>query len=307
MKQLAIIIPAYKATFLDAALASIAAQTCQDFTLYIGDDCSPYDLRSIVDRYRDKIDLVYKRFDNNLGGKDLVAQWERCIDMSHDEPWLWLFSDDDVMESRCVEEFYKAQKGHPQERLFHFNISQIDAEGKVIRKVKRYPQHLSAYEYLDGHQHQGLLSFVVEFIFHRQLHSQCGGFENFDLAWGADLITWVKFADAAGGMFTIDTAEVHWRLGGENISSDRTLAMLMRKLRNEMAYTCWIKQFLVSHGMKFSYRWYRTPYGQIWRNRRLLSVGNGSTLAKEYGRMTKLNAQTFAFLIFWHIVKAVRL
>ena len=39
--NLAIVIPAYKSTFLPAALDSIAAQTCQDFTLYIGDDCSP--------------------------------------------------------------------------------------------------------------------------------------------------------------------------------------------------------------------------------------------------------------------------
>ena len=72
-KKLAIVIPAYKATFLRAALDSIAAQTCQDFTLYIGDDCSPYQLGAIVDEYRDKIDLFYERFDTNLGGKDLVA------------------------------------------------------------------------------------------------------------------------------------------------------------------------------------------------------------------------------------------
>ena len=100
--NLAIVIPAYKSTFLAAALDSIAAQTCKDFILYIGDDCSPNNLGEIVDGYRDKINLVYKRFDTNLGGKDLVAQWERCIDMTQGEDWLWLFSDDDVMEKNCV-------------------------------------------------------------------------------------------------------------------------------------------------------------------------------------------------------------
>ena len=70
MKQLAIIIPAYKATFLTAALDSIAAQTCKDFTLYVGDDCSPEPIGNIVEQYRDKIDLVYQRFETNLGGKD---------------------------------------------------------------------------------------------------------------------------------------------------------------------------------------------------------------------------------------------
>lgn len=96
--NLAIVIPAYKSTFLAAALDSIAVQTCQDFTLYIGDDNRPNHLGAIVDRYRDRINLVYHRFDTNLGGKDLVAQWERCIDMSQGEEWIWLFSDDDVME-----------------------------------------------------------------------------------------------------------------------------------------------------------------------------------------------------------------
>ena len=80
--RLAIVIPTYKATFLPAALDSIAAQTCKDFTLYVGDDCSPEPIGDIVEQYRDKIDLVYQRFDTNLGGKDLVAQWERCIAMS---------------------------------------------------------------------------------------------------------------------------------------------------------------------------------------------------------------------------------
>ena len=123
--NLAIVIPAYKSTFLAAALDSIAAQTCQDFTLYIGDDCSPNNLEEIVDKYRDKINIVYKRFDTNLGGKDLVAQWERCIDTTQGEEWLWLFSDDDVMEKNCVEEFYKTINSNPNVGLIHFNVSGI--------------------------------------------------------------------------------------------------------------------------------------------------------------------------------------
>lgn len=103
MKRLAFFIPAYKAIFLPAALDSIAAQTCKDFTLYVGDDCCPEPIGSVVEQYRGKIALVYQRFNTNLGGKDLVAQWERCIAMSKDKPYIWLFSDDDVMEPNFVE------------------------------------------------------------------------------------------------------------------------------------------------------------------------------------------------------------
>ena len=138
--RLAIIIPAYKTTFLSAALDSIAAQTCKDFTLYIGDDCSPEPLGSIVEQYRNKIELVYRRFDTNLGGKDLVAQWERCIAMSQDEAYIWLFSDDDVMEPNCVEElFYQIEKTGGAYDVYHFNVDIINERGALKKLKQDYP------------------------------------------------------------------------------------------------------------------------------------------------------------------------
>ena len=107
---------------------SIASQTCKDFTLYIGDDCSPNNIGEIVDKYEDKINIIYKRFDTNLGGKDLVAQWERCIDMTQNEEWIWLFSDDDMMDKNCVEEFYKTIEDNKDCDIFHFDINVINSE-----------------------------------------------------------------------------------------------------------------------------------------------------------------------------------
>jgi glycosyltransferase involved in cell wall biosynthesis len=102
MSKLAIVIPAYKRMFFNKALSSIAKQTNKNFTLYIGDDCSPDNLYSVVQQFENIIDIVYKRFDDNLGARDLVAQWERCIDLVGDEKWIWLFSDDDMMDPTCV-------------------------------------------------------------------------------------------------------------------------------------------------------------------------------------------------------------
>ena len=39
--KIAIIIPAYKSRFLRQTLDSMAAQTCRDFAVYVGDDASP--------------------------------------------------------------------------------------------------------------------------------------------------------------------------------------------------------------------------------------------------------------------------
>ena len=74
--KLAIVIPAYKAKYLSETLDSIASQTDKRFCVYIGDDCSPEKIDNIVSQYKDKFNYVYQHFDTNLGGKDLVAQWE---------------------------------------------------------------------------------------------------------------------------------------------------------------------------------------------------------------------------------------
>lgn len=69
MKKLAIIIPAYKARFLQETLDSIAKQNSHEFTVYIGDDASPYPLKTIVDHYKNKFDIIYHRFEQNMGKK----------------------------------------------------------------------------------------------------------------------------------------------------------------------------------------------------------------------------------------------
>ena len=45
--------------------------SCRSFTVYIGDDASPQNLKEIVSDYADKMNIVYRRFDTNLGGVDL--------------------------------------------------------------------------------------------------------------------------------------------------------------------------------------------------------------------------------------------
>lgn len=280
--NLAIVIPAYKSTFLAASLDSIAAQTCQDFTLYIGDDCSPHNLKEIVDRYRDKIHLVYKRFDTNLGGKDLVAQWERCIDLTQGEEWLWLFSDDDVMEEKCVEEFYNTIQSKPNVGLVHFNIKQLDDATGTVSSLPLFPKHCTVKYYLDEKIKGHLISFVVEFIVRRDIFFDNGRFQNFDLAWGSDFISWVKFADAAGGIDTCENAKVLWRKSNENISPNKSAPILFRKIHSLIDNARWLADFAEKQG--FGNKWFYTKYplGEIRRNKSLLTSGQKRELLSAY-------------------------
>lgn len=246
--SLAIIIPAYKSDFLDRALSSIANQTDKDFNVYIGDDCSPYNIEEVVDKYRDKVNITYQRFDKNLGGTDLVKQWERCIAMSNDEEWIWLFSDDDIMDKNCVAEFKKSASSYPDANIFHFNVNVINNFDDFI-KESVYPSNISSEDLYIGKLKGTLDCYVVEFIFRRRMYDKFKGFVNFDLAWGSDLATWVNFG-LATGIQTIPNARVNWRSSGENISTTYSIDILKRKASALLKFLQWGEKTLSSKDLR---------------------------------------------------------
>lgn len=237
-KQLAIIIPVYKSTFLKETLDSISNQTNKNFTLYIGDDCSPYNIESIVKNYINKIDIVYKRFDTNLGGHDLVSQWERCIDMTQNEEWIWLFSDDDIMGPLCVESFYNVLNRTKYKPLFHFDIKIINDDGIIIKEPKKYPNGLRSYNYYKGKMKGEYMSLVVENIFSREVYLKYNKFQKFDLAWGSDTATWIKFSEDEG-FTSISEEYVYWRSGAFNISPNMSEQIATRKIIALVSFLNW--------------------------------------------------------------------
>ena len=218
MKNLAIVIPFYKAFFFEEALKSIANQTNKDFTLYIGDDASPENIAHLIDGYKDKINIVYKRFPTNIGSYSLTKHWTRCIELTNDEEWLWLFGDDDIMPIDAVERFYKTIVTEPNEDLFRFNLQIIDADGKVILPITQNPQRENCTSYIKRRLNFKLISTVVEYVFSRNAFERNNGFEKYPLAWCADDATWLKIGKDKG-IYTIDGLPISWRFSGKNISS----------------------------------------------------------------------------------------
>ncbi|KAF2509240.1 glycosyltransferase family 2 protein [Flavobacterium zhairuonense] len=252
--NLAIIIPAYKADFLDDALQSIANQTCKRFTLYIGDDCSPNNLYAIVCKYEGLIDIVYKKFAKNIGGYDLVGQWERCIDMVQEEEWLWLFSDDDIMTNNCVEEFYKYLDSDKEAQLLHFNVDIINEKGKCEKQGNLFPSRLSSLDFFRRRMEGEIFSFAVEYVFTRKLYFQNGKFQKFDLAWCSDDATWVKFARDFDILTINSSAKVYWRYSGQNISSlNVDESILLRKLNSKLEYLKWAINFFKDNRIALTY------------------------------------------------------
>ena len=247
--KLAIVIPAYKANYFRQTLQSIANQTCKDFILYIGDDAGPDDIESVVRKYSSQIQIVYKKFTKNLGSENLVAQWERCIDMAEDNEWIWLFSDDDMMHPTCVENFYSILRQYPENDLFHFNIELIDENNESRGVNVNYPDILTSEQFLIQRLEGVLQSFAVEYIFRKSLFIEQGRFQHFDLAWGSDDATWIKLGKNKG-IRTIPDSPVYWRKSPLNISSVyRDKNILVRKLNARIKYADWVINRAESKGL----------------------------------------------------------
>jgi glycosyltransferase involved in cell wall biosynthesis len=239
---LAIVIPAYKADFLAAALQSIADQTTRAFTVYVGDDASPHDLESICRPFADRFRLEYTRFDRNLGGEDLVAQWTRCLALSR-EPWVWLFSDDDVMEPTCVAEVLaRIEADAGAYDLYHFDVRQIDAAGAVTRECAPFAEVTSSLRFALERFYLRLDSFAPDYVFSREALERSGGFQRFPLAWCTDDATWIKLGRRSG-IRAIRGPKVRWRLSGQNVTSFHA-ALAERKFGAALEYLEWLGRHL---------------------------------------------------------------
>ncbi len=221
MPALAIVIPAHRPDFFRETLESLAAQSDRRFRVYVGDDAGPPEIGALArDAATAGLDLVYHRFDENLGGRSLTAHWNRCVALSS-EPWVWLFADDDVMGPGCVAGFHDACERDDAPSVLRFDTTVIDAESRLVRVNPRHPDRETGVDFvyarLAGERH----SYVVEYVFRREAYDRAGGFPDYPVAWCADDAAWFLFADERG-ILTVRRDTVAWRASGRNISTTRT-------------------------------------------------------------------------------------
>lgn len=237
MNKLAIVIPAYKPDFLEKSLQSLASQKDQRFSVYVGIDASPYSLEGIIEPFKERLDLKIHRFNDNLGGTNLVGQWERCISLCQDEEWICLFSDDDVMQPNCVASFY--QSIIPEDiNVLHFDIEIIDETDSVLQVCPAFPRRIDNASYFDLLFRRKLVARMPEFIFRKSFLCK-NGIVPFDMAWRSDTAT-ILSAARSGGIWTLagNNNKVLWRASTKNISGQSSLKK--RKNKANIAFFNWV-------------------------------------------------------------------
>lgn len=217
MHVLAVVIPAYKPDFFRAALESVVGQTDRRFRVYVGDDGGPPEIAHICsDLSSSGVEIVYRRFEENLGRRSLTAHWNRCVALSS-EPWVWLFSDDDVMAPDCVASIHEELSQGAGDDVLRFDTDVIDGHGKTIAVNAPHPSLETGGDFIYARLRAERNSYVVEYVFRREAFDRTGGFPDYPVAWCSDDVAWYSFA-GGHAIRTLSQGRVQWRASGLNIT-----------------------------------------------------------------------------------------
>lgn len=215
--MLAIVIPYYKITFFEATLDSLANQTDKRFKVYIGDDSSPEDCTVLLEKYRDKFEFVYHRFNQNLGSISLVKQWNRCIALTKNEKWLMILGDDDVLDNTVIASWYENYGlFNEKSNLIRFATKIINEESESISEVFNHPVWEKESDFFIRSEKKQTRSSLSEYIFSRKSYIKYG-FYDYPLAWGSDCKAWLEFPDGKL-IYTINDSIINIRISNLNIS-----------------------------------------------------------------------------------------
>ena len=215
--MLAIIIPYYKIDYFEETLKSIANQTNKNFTVYIGNDASKDDPTKLIENTLINLSYKYHYFDKNLGGSNLVAQWDRCINLiDKQEKWFMILGDDDYLSANFVDDFYENLNdiSNNKSNVVRFAVNKV-SDNKILNRLYTNPKLQTRNDFFFNKERSSL----SEYIFSIESYNKYR-FKNIPLAWGADVLAVFEFAEAYP-IFSINTSTVFVRISDKSISGTK--------------------------------------------------------------------------------------
>lgn len=211
-----ILIPAFKAKYLQKALESALSQTYTDFEIIVVNDHSPENLAKIVYRYDDSR-ISYYENEENLGKKSVIDAWNKCVEYSKRE-YCILFSDDDILHPEFLQEIKNLINKYTAVDLFSCRTAVIGKNDEVIRYSCAPPEFEHVLDFIWHRVHLFRDIFAQNYVFRRSALLDIGGFVKFPLAWATDDATWYSLA-ARNGIAASSKVLCNWRWSELNISN----------------------------------------------------------------------------------------
>ena len=207
------VLPAYKSDYLQDAIDSILQQTVSDFELIIVDDASPYHLETIVNRYDDQR-VIFHKNKENIGGKNLVENWNKCIKYAKGD-YVILASDDDIYSPLFLQQVDERVKEYPEVDIIRSRVNRIDSKGTITDIEQVYKPYMPFSEFV-FYWSKGIINCIANYVFKRTSLLNAGGFVDMPCAWFSDDITVVNMA--INGVATTEDALFYFRTSDKSVS-----------------------------------------------------------------------------------------
>ncbi len=229
------IMPAYKAKFIPLAIESILNQSYRDFELIIVNDASPESLKKIVDGYTDNR-IIYKENETNIGGTDLVANWNHCIKFAHND-YIILATDDDTYEPDFLFEATKQIKKYPNVSLIRSGVKKIGEQGQVLDIEFPLKEYMSSREFTLCWAKGHTISCVSNYIFRKKDLLALGGFTSFPHAHFSDDATALALSN--NGVASIPKNCMNFRVSDINLSNQRNYKVAIQQIHATDMFMSW--------------------------------------------------------------------
>lgn len=234
------VLPAYKSEYLQVAIDSILQQTYIDFELIIVDDASPYHLESIVNQYNDNR-IVFHRNENNIGGKNLVSNWNKCIKYAKGE-YVILASDDDIYSPFFLQQVDERIKDYPDVDIIRSRVNRIDSDG-IITDIEQIYKPFMPFSEFVFYWSKGIINCIANYAFKRTALLDAGGFVDMPCAWYSDDITIVNMS--VNGIATTDDALFYFRTSDKSISWTFNQETIRKKWKANGMFYQWFNDTII--------------------------------------------------------------
>jgi glycosyltransferase involved in cell wall biosynthesis len=218
--KVSICIPIYNAEkFIHETIASVLAQTYQDFEIVITDNCSTDGSAAIIQSFNDPR-IRYMKNDSNIGAE---GNWNKVLTLANGS-YVKLLCADDVIYPTCLEE-QVAVLDNPRNAnvvLVTSHKEVINQDGKLVM-TRKYPGkkgHINGLAALRKSLRRGtnIIGEPVAGLFRREI-LQKSGYYNGDNLYMIDIDLWsrmLKFGD----LYVIDKVLYAFRISTQSLSTN---------------------------------------------------------------------------------------
>lgn len=229
------VMPAYKARYLHSAIESILCQSYRNLELIIVNDASTENLKTIVDQFSDSR-IIYKCNERNIGGTDLVSNWNHCIQLAKFD-YIILATDDDTFEPDFLTEAIKLIKKFPNVNLIRSGVKKIGENGQVLDIEFPLKEFMTSREFTLCWAKGYTISCVSNYIFKRKTLIERKGFISFPHAHFSDDAT--AFAMSDLGIACIPKNCMNFRVSDINLSNQGDYKVAIQQIKATDLFMSW--------------------------------------------------------------------